>query len=196
MKKITKKLVDTLNKAVRNDDCRSFFEALDFNVYDDGNGQYEMSGVHTNGGVEMIISIEKDDWMESFREYCCCFDVDSEIDLYREDPYGEYCRAFSIHDSVVDFEAWEEYINQLLEIISADGDYKYKVNNIHPMLSILMFKKDIYNLDKLDNMDDSELINLSHRDIENVRRYTVDNFCDFVNMGNSIRGYHIKPVKY
>ena len=87
---ITPSLIDELNEAVRNDSGRDFFEALGFDVYDCEDGRWELSGIHTKGGVEMIVMVDKESWIASFEEYYECFDVDEEIRIHREDPFGSY----------------------------------------------------------------------------------------------------------
>jgi predicted unusual protein kinase regulating ubiquinone biosynthesis (AarF/ABC1/UbiB family) len=72
----------------------------------------------TIGGVDMIITISKtskdnlitqlEDYIESFEE-----NMDEEIDLYREGK--DYREAFTIRESVKDFENWVEYIKGIIE---------------------------------------------------------------------------------
>lgn len=65
----------------------------------------------TNGGVDMIIYIDKtsnDNLIEQLTEYVETFDIDSEIDMYRESK--DYKNAFTIRESVHDFERWVDFI--------------------------------------------------------------------------------------
>lgn len=84
-----------------------------FSIYKDEQG-YELEQ-WTNGGVDMIIHIDKNSQetvTEQFKNYVDNFDIDSEIDLYREAE--NYRNAFSIRESVKDFEDWESFINDVL----------------------------------------------------------------------------------
>jgi hypothetical protein len=57
----------------------------------------------TDGGVDMIINVEKgENWLEVFDKYFEDFDIDAEIDMYRQDK--NYCANFTIRESVEDFE--------------------------------------------------------------------------------------------
>lgn len=197
MEKITKSLVKELNEAVRNDDCQSFFETLGFNVYDLEDGQYELSGVHTDGGVEMCLTIEKDNWVEDFEEYYDNFDIDEEISLYRENPDSEYCRVFSCRESVEDFEAWDKYIKQLVDIATAGGDYKYRKILYHNNAGrILLFSKSDYQIDKLDKLDDDELMDMAYTDSSgNIQTLSVDEFFDGLNSNQDfVKEYYVKPI--
>ena len=70
----------------------------------------------TNGGVDMIIYLNKESdqpFVKQFEEYIDNFNIDEEIDLYREGK--DYRNAFSIRESVIDFEEWEKYCKSILE---------------------------------------------------------------------------------
>lgn len=72
----------------------------------------------TDGGVDMIITLSKEDnrfssMLEQFRYYVDSFNIDEEIDIYRQDK--GYCENFTCRESVKDFEAWEEYIENVLK---------------------------------------------------------------------------------
>lgn len=72
----------------------------------------------TDGGVDMIISLLKDDnrfnnMLEQFKYYVEGFDIDEEIDIYRQNE--NYKNNFTIVESVKDFESWVEFINNILE---------------------------------------------------------------------------------
>lgn len=69
----------------------------------------------TDGGVNMVIYIDKrsnDDFMKQFIDYYDNFDIDDEIDCYRQDE--QYCKDFRITESVKDFTDWQNYIEQVL----------------------------------------------------------------------------------
>ena len=180
---ITHNLVNELNEAVLNDSGKDFFEALGFDVYDCGDGRWEMSGVHTKGGVEMIIMVDKKDWIDSFEEYYDCFDVDEEIRIHREDPYGSYCRVFTCRQSVDDFEDWDNYIKELVEIAKSGGRYKYRKHLYHNSAGlVLIFPKIVkFDLAELDKLDDSELMDLYYAHSSEVRKLSLDEFADYFN---------------
>src|SRR5574344_202516 len=70
----------------------------------------------TNGGVDMIIYIDKNSnetLIEQLEEYINNFDIDEEIDLYRENE--DYKNNFTIRASLEDFENWVEYINDIIK---------------------------------------------------------------------------------
>lgn len=82
-----------------------------FNIYkDDNNWDLE---AWTAGGVDMFINIDtNNDLTEEIENYLNNFDIDEEIDLYREDK--SYKEAFTIRESVKDFEDWVEFIKSIL----------------------------------------------------------------------------------
>lgn len=182
-REITPNLIDELNEAVINDSGKDFFEALGFNVYDYDDGRWEMSGVHTKDGVEMIIMIDKDDWIDSFEEYYDCFDVDEEIRIHREDPYGSYCRAFTCRQSVDDFEDWDNYIKELVSIAKSGGNYKYRKHLYHTTAEfVLIFPKiEAFKLEELDKLEDSELLDLYYSHSSEVLKLSLDEFADYFN---------------
>lgn len=72
----------------------------------------------TNGGVNMIIYINKkdhfgNDYLTQLKEFVDNFNIDEEIDLHRESE--QYCNDFTITESVEDF---TEYINEIKEIVN------------------------------------------------------------------------------
>lgn len=70
----------------------------------------------TNGGVDMIIYIDKNSnetLIEQLEEYIDNFDIDEEIDLYRENE--DYKNNFTIRASLEDFESWVKYINDIIK---------------------------------------------------------------------------------
>lgn len=69
----------------------------------------------TNGGVDMIIYLDNNQKSikEIIEEYIDNFDIDEEIDLYREDK--RYRENFTIRESLEDFENWLEYLKIVCE---------------------------------------------------------------------------------
>lgn len=76
----------------------------------------------TNEGVDMIITIEKngDTLLEQLKEYIDNFDIDSEIDMYRENE--EYRNNFTIKESIEDFEDYISYVNDLIEELETNKE--------------------------------------------------------------------------
>lgn len=198
-KKIDKEIIKGLNQALKDNSCRDFFETLGFTVWDD-NGQsdtYELSGIHTKGGVEMTFDINKDNWKDSFHEYYDTFDVDEEVRLYHEDPNSDYSQKFTFRQSCDDFEDWDKYIEIIDDIIESDGFYNYKRLHSHrnkPVNRVLLFPRSMFSLEQLD-IDDFDLWQLY---ISNgyIRRYRPDDFADTVNKSNNINitEYYVKFI--
>lgn len=84
-----------------------------FTILENKSG-YELE-TWTNEGVDMIITIEKngDTLLEQLKEYINNFDIDSEIDMYRENE--EYRNNFTIKESIKDFEDYISYVKDLIE---------------------------------------------------------------------------------
>lgn len=76
----------------------------------------------TNEGVDMIITIEKngDTLLEQLKEYIDNFDIDSEIDMYRENE--EYRNNFTIKESLEDFESYISYVKDLIEELETNKE--------------------------------------------------------------------------
>lgn len=67
----------------------------------------------TNGGVDMMIYVNKNqDIIEELEKYVDDFDIDEEIDLYREGK--DYREHFTIRESVTDFEDWVEFVQNVI----------------------------------------------------------------------------------
>lgn len=107
----------------------------EFKVYEDTN-TIEIEQ-WTDLGVDMIIELEKDrDIVEQLVDYVYNFDIDEEIDLYRENK--DYRERFSILESVNDFEKWLDFINDIItrlkggkvEVVDME-----KIDNIYHELS-------------------------------------------------------------
>ena len=77
---------------------RKIFEN-NFNIYEDTNC-FELEA-WTDGGVDMIIHLDKDEKetaTQQFINYINYFDIDNEIDIYRQDK--DYCNNFKISESL------------------------------------------------------------------------------------------------
>lgn len=84
-----------------------------FGIYDDTE-TIELE-TWTRGGVDMLIDLDKtaqENFVEQLENYCENFDIDSEIDLMRENK--EYRNHFTIRESVDDY---EEYIKSIQDIV-------------------------------------------------------------------------------
>ena len=83
-----------------------------FGFYED-NDSYELED-WTCGGVNMIIYLDKNNNLsatEQFINYIDNFDIDEEIDIYRQDQ--RYKDAFTTRQSVKDFEAWIKWLESI-----------------------------------------------------------------------------------
>ena len=97
---------------------RAFFEEQDFRVHlsNEGKRKYAEIETWTNGGVNMIIMLEpftKEAFIERVKE----FDMDEEIDLYRQDQ--RYKNDFTITQSVKDFTEFQERLEGVVEKLEA-----------------------------------------------------------------------------
>lgn len=89
-----------------------------FRIYDDEYADKKALELETwtNGGVDMIIYVDLIDnknIIEELEEYVKNFDIDYEIDMYRQDK--RYRDAFKITESVKDFEEWIEFVKNIIE---------------------------------------------------------------------------------
>lgn len=91
-----------------------------FTILENESG-YELE-TWTNEGVDMIITIEKngDTLLEQLKEYIDNFDIDSEIDMYRENK--EYRNNFTIKESLEDFESYISYVKDLIEELETNKE--------------------------------------------------------------------------
>jgi hypothetical protein len=96
------------------ENLKNFFKEKDFNVHlvEQDNVQCAEVETWTNGGVNMIMWLNPFT-IEEFEQRVNDFDVDEEIDLHRQGQ--DYKNAFSIRESVKDF---EDYHNRLKDILS------------------------------------------------------------------------------
>lgn len=101
-------------KLLREKKFQDFFE-LFFSVHvkkEDTDMELE---TWTDGGVNMIIYIKKDNCIDAFIEYVNWFDIDNEIELHRESD--TYRHAFTIRQSLTDFETFHEWLEDIVNII-------------------------------------------------------------------------------
>lgn len=91
-----------------------------FTILENKSG-YELE-TWTNEGVDMIITIEKNGGtlLEQLKEYIDNFDIDSEIDMYRENE--EYRNNFTIKESLEDFESYISYVKDLIEELETNKE--------------------------------------------------------------------------
>lgn len=91
-----------------------------FTIFENESG-YELE-TWTNEGVDMIITIEKNGGtlLEQLKEYVNNFDIDSEIDMYRENE--EYRNNFTIKESIEDFEDYISYVKDLIEELETNKE--------------------------------------------------------------------------
>ena len=91
-----------------------------FTILENESG-YELE-TWTNEGVDMIITIEKngDTLLEQLKEYIDNFDIDSEIDMYRENE--EYRNNFTIKESLEDFESYISYVKDFIEELETNKE--------------------------------------------------------------------------
>lgn len=96
------------------ENLKNFFKEKDFNVHlvEQDNVQCAEIETWTNGGVNMILWLNPFT-IEEFEERVNDFDVDEEIDLHRQGQ--DYKNAFSIRESVKDF---EDYHSRLKDVLS------------------------------------------------------------------------------
>lgn len=114
MKNLILKMSDFINenKEYTEDELTNFFEERDFNVHklDDDEG-VELE-TWTDGGVNMIFHLNPFT-IKEFKNRVDGFDIDEEIELHRQ--ADDYKSAFTIRQSLEDFEAFEERLKEVLE---------------------------------------------------------------------------------
>lgn len=122
MEKITPEVRKEAKKLLKNEKIQEFFELFFANVdichFSNGGG-LEME-TWTDGGVNMIVCLENEKGLiESFKDYVEYFDVEEEIDLHRQ---GEsYKKAFTLRQSLDDFEDYLKWLNKIVGIIEKAG---------------------------------------------------------------------------
>ena len=83
-----------------------------FNIYED-NDCIELEA-WTGCGVDMFIYFNKENTgtiAEHLNDYINEFDIDEEIEIHRQG--ADYKRAFSIRESLEDFEDWLEWVKDI-----------------------------------------------------------------------------------
>lgn len=101
-------------RLLREKKFQEFFE-LFFSVHTNEEDTDIELETWTDGDVNMIIYIKKDNCIDAFIEYVNDFDVDYEIDLHRESD--AYCHAFKIKESLIDFETYHNWLKDIVNII-------------------------------------------------------------------------------
>ena len=89
---------------------QAFFEENEFIVHMEEGGESAEIETWTKGGVNMIFDLDPFT-AEEFKQRVADFDIDEEIDLHREDK--RYKAAFTISQSVADFQAFKDYLEGL-----------------------------------------------------------------------------------
>lgn len=122
MEKITPEVRKEAKKLLKNEKIQEFFELFFANVdichFSNGDG-LEME-TWTDGGVNMIVCLENEKGLiESFKDYVEYFDVEEEIDLHRQGK--SYKKAFTLRQSLDDFEDYLKWLNKIVGIIEKAG---------------------------------------------------------------------------
>jgi len=93
---------------------KKFFEEHEYNVelFKQDNQQCAEIESWTDGGVDMIITLQPFS-IEEFIKYVNDFNIDEEIDLYRQDK--SYKTSFTISESVADF---TKYLEELKSVVT------------------------------------------------------------------------------
>lgn len=178
LNKFDKETVVRANKALAENDHRSFFEAFGLQVYETPeDNDVELSG-YTDGGVNMVFSVKRRKWKEDMVEYAENFDIDEEIRLMRQDPSGSYCKAFTLENSVRDYKAWDEWVTEIARLIEADGKYRYhderadddygRVCAGRNFVKVMLFSKERYDRETLDGKTHGELWELYRSDSSGI----------------------------
>lgn len=122
MEKITPEVRKEARKLLKEGKIQEFFELFFANVnickFANDNG-FEME-TWTDGGVNMIVYLENEKGLlEDFKDYVKYFDIEEEIDLYREEK--DYKSAFTLKQSLKDFEDYLKWLNKIVGIIEKAG---------------------------------------------------------------------------
>lgn len=99
---------------MKTEELQDFFEENDFNVFlfEQDNQQCGEIEIWTDGGVDMVITLIPFT-KEEFIQYVNDFDMDDEIDLYREDK--RYRQDFTISESVKDFSKYHRELKKVVK---------------------------------------------------------------------------------
>lgn len=122
MEKITAEDRKEAKKLLKEGKIQEFFELFfsHVNVSKFANGQGLEMETWTDGDVNMIVWLENEDnLLEDFKEFVENFDIDSEIELHREDK--RYQDAFSLRESLNDFEDYAKWLKKIVGIIEKAG---------------------------------------------------------------------------
>lgn len=122
MEKITPEVRKEAKKLLKDEKIQEFFELFFANVnickFANDNG-FEME-TWTDGGVNMIVYLENEKGLlEDFKDYVKYFDIEEEIDLHREEK--DYKSAFTLKQSLKDFEDYLKWLNKIVGIIEKAG---------------------------------------------------------------------------
>lgn len=133
MEEITKEMFQKAREALKKNNYEDFFEVFGISFlgtckigYVEKDSAIELED-YTKGGVDMIITIDLDDWKQNFKDYAEGFDVDEEICIMRQDPSSSYCRIFTVRQSVVDYEGWKQWITDIAGIIDGKMPKRHRV---------------------------------------------------------------------
>ena len=100
-----------------------------FSIYESENGEIELE-TWTNEGVNMLIYLDttsNETITQQFRNYFDNFNIDEEIDLYRQGK--DYRDMFTITESVKDFENYVNWLRFILMDLESDlTDIQYLCN--------------------------------------------------------------------
>lgn len=110
---------------------REILEEL-FNI-SEGTNEIELES-WTDGGVDMFITIDKNSYntlLEQLKEFVENFDIDEEIEIYREDT--DYRRNFTIRESINDFENWVDYIRDCISKLELYNNEDEEEMNYEPL---------------------------------------------------------------
>ena len=110
---------------------REILEEL-FNI-SEGTNEIELES-WTDGGVDMFITIDKNSYntlLEQLKEFVENFDIDEEIEIYREDE--NYKRNFTIRESITDFENWVDYIRDCISKLELYNNEDEEEMNYEPL---------------------------------------------------------------
>ena len=122
MEKITAEDRKEAKKLLKEGKIQEFFELFFANVSVSkfANSQGLEMETWTDGDVNMIVWLENEDnLLEDFKEFVENFDIDSEIELHREDK--RYRDAFSLRESLNDFEDYVKWLKKIVGIIEKAG---------------------------------------------------------------------------
>ena len=141
-----------------------------FRIYDCENGEIELE-TWTNGGVDMLIYLDmtsNETITQQFRNYVDNFDIDEEIDLHREGK--DYRNAFTITESVEDFEDYVEWLKDILNNLEDDStDIEYLCKRYATKILIQLYTDDFNT-----SHDTLELFNLLDDYV--VKKFLIEKF--------------------